>query len=240
MSPNPSVSPQAGLEYDSGDESAVRVRVREAYKPRRDVMTRVRHDLRSLVHAVSGYSDLLGSSTYGPLSPEQQRFLAHLRQAADQLEDVTEACIELAGPDNDQGTLELPIVSLAGALDHVERGLRAERITCALEVPAELRAYELALDVPQLTRALKSLGSAMARSGSDPFPVAVVRVAGQVVVRLGQRAAPEAALVEVESLTDELGNRDFVRLKLAEVLLRRQEIALRVSATLDFAELTFA
>ena len=219
------------------DASVVRARARSPYRPKRDVLTRVRHDLRSLVHAVTGYSDLLASPTYGALSPEQQRFVAHVRQAADQLQDMTDACIELAQPANDQEALQRQLVQLESALRYVQAGLRAARIDCVLDLPPELSSFDVLLDGALLLRALKCLAAVITAGRTEPCLLSVRCHAGHLVLRIARADAATGESCEVETLTEQLGNRDFVKLKLAEVLLGRQDVALRVGHTVDFAEL---
>ena len=88
-------------------------------KPKRDALTRVRHDLRSLVHSVVGYSELLTEPRYGAISPEQARFVTHLRSAAEHMQELVDACIELSRPAyaaHEALSCELPSVSLVQLL----------------------------------------------------------------------------------------------------------------------------
>src|SRR4051812_5411288 len=111
-----------GMDPECEDASTIRTRARVQYKPKRDALTRVRHDLRSLVHAVTGYSDLLATPSYGALSPEQMRFVSNVRSAAEQLQEMVDTCIELSRPVVEGHALDLPTVLLGSALEHVRTG----------------------------------------------------------------------------------------------------------------------
>ncbi|MET0343968.1 MAG: histidine kinase dimerization/phospho-acceptor domain-containing protein [Polyangiales bacterium] len=227
-----------GMEPDCDDASSIRPRARVQYKPKRDALTRVRHDLRSLVHAVTGYSDLLTTPTYGSLTPEQARFVSHVRGAAEQLEELVDAAIELAQPSIEASALELPTVLLGSALEHVRAGLAAERVSCKLSVDADLATRLMMLDVGACLRAFKALASVISRQGARDLAIVTLREGERVVVRLEVEGAPrDGTLTDVESLSEDLGNRDFVKLKLSEVLLARQGFQVVVSRMLEAAEL---
>ncbi|MET0339361.1 MAG: histidine kinase dimerization/phospho-acceptor domain-containing protein [Polyangiales bacterium] len=229
---------QAPLEPECEDASNVRMRARVQYKPKRDALTRVRHDLRSLVHAVTGYSDLLATPSYGALSPEQQRFVANVRTAAEQLQELVDACVELARPVGETSAMELPTVLLGSALEHVVKGLATERVTCALAIEPALSTRLIVLDVSACLGACKALASVITGDGARACVMTALREGDRVVVRLAVDGAPmDGTLTDVEALTEDLGNRDFVKLKLAETLLARQGVQLLVSRTLEAAEL---
>jgi signal transduction histidine kinase len=221
-------------------ELSVQPGFRIKLKPRRDAMTRVRHDLRSLLQAVVGYADLLAEPRYGALSSEQERFVGHVRAAASHLEELVDTCIELSRPDNDNArVLEAPQVQLGQTLRRVCNTLVARGMCCDLSIAPELEARTLALDVNVLERAIAVLASVLTREGSVALQLRATRVDGQLRLTLQASDAPESeALTTVDALEDQLGNRDFVRLKLSEVLLTRLGLALRLGACVDAATLT--
>jgi K+-sensing histidine kinase KdpD len=209
-------------------------------KPRRDALTRVRHDLRSLLQSVVGYADLLAEPRYGALTDDQARFVSNVRAAATHLEELVDTCIELSRADNDNGRLELPPVQLGQALRRVRNTLQAREMCCDLTVAPELELHSVKLDVSVLERALAGIAGVLTRDGAVTLQLRATLRDARVRVTLQASDAPEQdALTSVDALEDQLGNREFVRLKLSEVLLARLGFTTRLSANVDFATLTF-
>lgn len=216
------------------------MRTRALRKPRRDALTRVRHDLRSLVHSVVGYSDLLASPSYGPLSADQLRFVEHVRTAAEQLEELVDTCIELTRPSGESTGLEPTKVPLGAALRHVQAGLAHEALRCGLELADEASRHECAFELPILLRAVRGLALVVSRDGSRPCTLRGGSACPRVTVALhvAEGAPASGPLCSLDALEDDVENRDFVRLKLSEVLLSRLGIDLQLSRELDRCELT--
>jgi hypothetical protein len=210
-------------------------------KPKRDALTRVRHDLRSLVHSVVGYSDLLAAPHYGSLTAEQARFVGHVRSAAEHLQELVDTCIELTRPDNDQFALELPQAPLGQVLRRVRNTLVMRGMVCDLSLASELESHMLTLDMAQLERALVGLSLFITQNGSIPGALSAAQEGGVLVLSLSV-SEPEISLVHValEQLEDQLENRDFVRLKLSEVLLSRAHAELGIAPSLDAIRVTLA
>jgi hypothetical protein len=211
-------------------------------RPKRDALTRVRHDLRSLVHSVVGYSELLAEPRYGALSPEQARFVTHVRSAAEHMQELVDACIELSRPahgPHEARTHEQPSVSLVQLLRRIRGALSDRRMSCDVTLPLELEAKVLTLDLGAMERALVGLSLVVTRDGAVGGNLHASRRASRLVLSLRAADAGEAdaALTSLDLLEDKIGNRDFVRLKLSEVLLSRQAASLRISSALDAAEI---
>jgi hypothetical protein len=211
-----------------------------SFKPKRDALTRVRHDLRSLVHSVVGYSDLLASERYGVLSPDQVRFVNHVRSAAEHLQELVDSCIEFSRPALEPQTLELPALQLGQVLRRVRNGLTARELACDLTIAPELETREFVLDLGALERALLGLSLVVTRDATLACSLRARQFCGQVVIDLSASDVQEPVLrlLTPDELEDDIGNRDFVRLKLGEVLLGRQGIGVRLTSTLDRIELT--
>lgn len=207
-------------------------------KPRRDALTRVRHDLRSLVHAVVGYSNLLANEQFGPLGSQQKAFVSHVRSAASQLEALVDACVELSQSPGfaaqEVGSLTLDLL-----VSRLARHLGAHAITCDVTLPPPLAARTVLADVELSERALLELARVITCDATRPCRLVVYEDDGRIVATFARRDAtrPER-LVAVDMLENELPNREFVRLKLGEVLLARQATRLAVSPELDYMELT--
>ncbi|MET0286557.1 MAG: histidine kinase dimerization/phospho-acceptor domain-containing protein [Polyangiales bacterium] len=209
-------------------------------KPRRDALTRVRHDLRSLLQSVVGYADLLAEPRYGVLSSEQERFVGHVRAAAGHLQELVDTCIELSRPENDNGrVLEAPQVQVGQSLQRVRNTLLARELCCDLTIAPELETRSVGLDVSILERALVGLAGVVTRDGAVALQLRASRLGSRILLTLSASDAGESELVNLEALEDQLGNRDFVRLKLSEVLLSRLGFATRIGANVDQAELVF-
>jgi signal transduction histidine kinase len=216
---------------------------RPRLKPRRDALTRVRHDLRSLVQSVVGYSDLLSTPHYGNLTAEQARFVGHVRSAAEQLQELVDTCIELsrpALPANDQFVLELPEAPLGQVVRRLRNGLVARGVHCDLSMCSSLESRLLTIDIVQLERAVLGLALVLTRDGVVTLSLGAEHAEAGVVLTLRAADAPSLAAppVLLEQLEDQVGNRDFVRLKLSEVLLSRSDADLQVSPGLDGAVIT--
>ena len=224
-----------------GFDTSVHSRPRERQKARRDALTRVRHDLRSSVHSVIGYTDLLANPAYGSLSPEQVRFLSHVRTAAAQLEELIDTCIELSCPPEAGSRLPTATVPLSAALKHVQAGLASEPIVCSLDVAPAIGAHPCAHELPMLLRAVRSLALVVTRDGALPCILrAFASTPSQPIVELWAGARrDDVAWSPLDALEAELGNRDFVRLKLGEALLQRLGVQLTVAAELDGCQLCF-
>jgi len=208
-------------------------------KPKRDALTRVRHDLRSLVHSVVGYSDLLAEPRYGTLSPEQARFVSHVRGAAEHLQELVDTCIELSRPlPLDNRPLELPPTPVGQLLRRVRHTFMERLLACDLRIEAGLESCALTVDVANLERALVGLALVITRDGAVSCELAADRRDDTLVVSVRASDAAEGAQpsTTLDQLEDQVGNRDFVRLKLSEVLLSRQSSELRISPALDCAE----
>jgi K+-sensing histidine kinase KdpD len=208
------------------------------FKPKRDAITRVRHDLRSIVHAMLGYSDLLVEPHYGTLSADQQRFVEHLRSAAEHVQELVDTCIELSRAPGDVRTIELPVVQLDLVLRRVASALESAGISCDMEIAPAHLGRQLALDLTGFERALTGLAMVASREGAVCCALRTHELQGRMYLRLRASDAAEATpFALLDTLEDQIGNRDFVRLKLSEVLLSRQRIALRLAPTLDTFDL---
>jgi signal transduction histidine kinase len=68
---------------------------KQEFESRREALVKtISHDLRNPISALSGFSDLIDK--FGELNPQQQKFLARIRQTAAKLHDVVEELVDLA------------------------------------------------------------------------------------------------------------------------------------------------
>ncbi len=233
------LAPRARERAQTRPERAVVKGRKVSFKAKRDALTRVRHDLRSVVHSVVGYSDLLAGERYGALSPDQARFVSHVRSAAEQLQELVDACIELSRPACDRHATELPPVRLGQALKRIRNGLLGKELVCNLRVDPELEGRQFVLDLPPIEKALLGLALVVSREGALACVLCVRPRDESIVICLTSNDLedPSSCLTVPDELEDHTGNRDFVRLKVGEVLLARQNISLRLTRTLDRIEL---
>lgn len=214
----------ADARTDIGVERPERRAIR---KPRRDALTRVRHDLRSLTHAVRGYADLLAAESHGPLNGSQQGFLAHVRSAALELERLVEMCVELSRPDGAAAS-ERTQLALGLLVTRVQRRLRAQELTC--EVRFDLSSdLVVETDAELLVEGLCELAAIVADDGPRACALSAGQHEGKLWLGLCRLDATDREANESpDALEDELSNRQFVRLRFAESLLRRAGFRLTV------------
>jgi hypothetical protein len=214
---------------EHGAVAIARVKLRT--KPRRDVAQRLRHDLRSAVHALLGYANLLVHESHGALSAEQRRFAGYVRAAALDVEQLVDLCVALTVPA--AGGVD---AALAVVLQGARQKLTANGVACS-EWPLELPCSPGLLARDAAEQAVVTLGEGLRSSGAEPLDLHVeARDGATVVVLHGPNAG---SFSPVDAVEHELENRAFVRLKLAELMLDRIGATLRVSLDGRAAELTF-
>lgn len=222
-------------ENDTGDP-----RARARLSPRRDVLTRVRHDLGSTLHALLGYSDLLASERFGALNPEQARFVSHLRSAAEGMRELIDACIELSFPQPEPAPPAL--LALGTLLDRVRPALAERGLACDLRTTPSLMTHTVRVESESFQRALVALALVIAGPSGQSCTIETrAQDAGDISLRLAstEESTRDGALHTLEELERELPNRTFVRLKLAEVLLAKQDIGLVLTVDASAVVLTF-
>lgn len=236
LSPARSSAPPRHSLHALGERAGFRIKL----KPRRDAMTRVRHDMRSLLQSVMGYADLLAEPRYGALTSEQERFVGNVRTAAEHLRELVDTCIELTRPENDNGrTLEPPMVQVGQSLRRVRNTLVARELNCDLTIAPEVETRSLPLDITPFERAITGLAAVLTREGAVSLQLRAGRSEERMVFSLQASDAQDClALTALDALEDQLSNRDFVRLKLSEVLLSRLGFVMRLSPSLDAVELS--
>jgi hypothetical protein len=141
---------------------------------------------------------------------------------------------------HDNRPRELPETPLEQLLRRVRCALAERRLACDLSIPGELESESLSLDVSSLERALLGLALVITRDGAVSCELSASRRDETLLLTVRACDAAESAVssATLDQLQDQVGNRDFVRLKLSEVLLSRQSCELRISPALDTAELT--
>lgn len=205
-------------------------------KPRRDALTRVRHDLRSLVHTVLGYSALLKTENHGSLTEAQRAFLGHIQSATREIEQLVDVWLELSRPEGAAPSESRAPIALGALLARSRHRLTTAQIETVPWITSVAEQRPVAIDVDSLERALLEIARVVMREESEACLLSAREEEGRVVLALAMSSAMIGELVAVDGLDNELSNREFVRLKLSEVLLAREGTNVLLSADARYAE----
>jgi hypothetical protein len=209
--------------------------------PPRSALACARHDLRSAVHTVLGFADLLESPTFGDLSGEQSHFVRQLRAAADRLLELADACVDLADASAGRGGSE-DVVPLRVAAFLRQTSLAIaygeQHAPPVLTVDDALDRRETAVDVEILRRVFALGALLLRRDGPHALRIDGVPFEDTAIVTLSHGADADALLfATADELEPTLSSRELVRIKLMEVLLARFGGKLRASSNLRVLEL---
>jgi PAS domain S-box-containing protein len=95
-----------------------------ANRAKTDFLATISHELRSPLHAIIGYTDLLREEAFGRVEPEQGEALARIRSRADSLFELISAVLDLSAMDADRLRLHVAEVDLRNVLAEVEAETR--------------------------------------------------------------------------------------------------------------------
>ena len=221
---------------DSDRAASRRFTTRVRLKPRRDALTRVRHDLRSLVHTVLGYSALLKTENHGALTEAQRAFVGHIQGAAQEIEQLVDVWLELSRPEGAAAPEGRAPIALAALLARSRHRLTTAQIASLPWIHRVPEQRPVAVDVDTLERALLEIARVVTREESEACLLSARDEGGRVVLALAMSGALIGELMAVDALDNELSNREFVRLKLSEVLLAREGASVLLSADARYAE----
>jgi signal transduction histidine kinase len=96
--------------------------LREALRLRIELLSSAAHDLRTPLHSLVGYLDLLDEEAYGPLAPKQHETVGHLLRNISSLLEIVDTLI-------DHSRLERGAVPLAIASGEISQLLEELRLT---------------------------------------------------------------------------------------------------------------
>lgn len=162
-------------------------RARELARVRDEFLHTMNHELRTPLHSILGFSELLDGGISGPLTPEQREHVHDIRAAGQHLLGLVTDMLDVASIDlGDWRTAHEPVELSALAADAIEEvqaaaGLRGLSVTLdapeEVEITADARSVRLIL-LHLLTNALKftdrgSVSVAVRRDGDT----ALLRVA---------------------------------------------------------------
>ena len=113
--------------------------VRLADRAKSEFVSFVAHELRTPMTSIRGYAELLAKGAVGPLTPQQEEFLATILSNAERMQVLVSDLRDISRIELGQLQLELKPVRLTEAL---ENGLEATR------AQIDARSQRLELDVP--------------------------------------------------------------------------------------------
>lgn len=124
-----------------------------------EFLAHITHELRTPVHAIIGYADLLTDGTYGPLNDDQRTTLGYLRQTADDLLTLINNLLDVSRIEAGRCDLMLETFDLRELLAEVCHQLRplVEAKQLELRAPVELPNPTLRTDRGKLKQILVNL-----------------------------------------------------------------------------------
>lgn len=199
----------------------------------KEALSCLRHDLRSLLNSVVGFSELLGSGTYGPLTPQQSRFVDHLRNSAGKLNERFDAFVELSRQDETLGPqVDVP---LHAGLHHALSGYAIE-----LSVDPALQKHKVSVDLSSFRRALERTVELLTTRGAVHIRAHAELVEGKVRLTMkspGGSTEPRW-FEQIDEITDKVDSQSMIEIRLAQRLFERQGIRLALDYELRAAQLT--
>lgn len=208
--------------------------------PPRSALSCARHDLRSAVHTVLGFADLLESPAFGDLSEEQGHFVRQLRSAAGRLLELADACVDLADGEaqgRDEDVVPLRVAAFLRQIS-VAIAYAGHHAPPTLRVDEALEGRETSVDAEVLRRVFSLAALLLRRDGQGALHIEAGLFDGYAVITLSEGPAVAALLfASPDELEPTLSSRELVRIKLMEVLLRRYHGSLRASSNLAVLEL---
>lgn len=112
-------------------------RLEEAHRLRMEMLSSAAHDLRTPLHSIVGYVDLLTEDAYGPLAEEQREALGYVAESAQSLLEIVSNLV-------DHARIEEGRFSVDVKEDEVARLLEELRFT--IEPLARIRGLELTFE----------------------------------------------------------------------------------------------
>lgn len=110
--------------------------------PTSHFLAEVSHEVRSPLHAIIGFSELLADEAFGELNAEQRVVVGDIRCAAGHLLRVITDVLDISRATTDKLDLQLEVLSLAAVVDqalHMARGLAHEKgVTLEADVAPDL------------------------------------------------------------------------------------------------------
>jgi signal transduction histidine kinase len=141
------------------------------------LVSSARHELRSPLHAIQGFADLLASEAYGALGTDQRVFVEHIVQGSTELSRALDACFELLQAELLHLPVEIMPFSVRRLLEEaftLARPKHTATVEAQLDdLPDELTAE---VDLQDFQKAVAAVLTALASLNRGPI---AVRAAGR-------------------------------------------------------------
>jgi signal transduction histidine kinase len=112
------------------------------YSPAARFLAEVSHEVRSPLHAIIGFAELLEDETFGALNPEQLTAVEDIRCAAKHLLQVLSDVLDISRAGMDRLHLQPEVLSLAAVVEravHMARGLAGNKqVRLQADIPPDL------------------------------------------------------------------------------------------------------
>jgi hypothetical protein len=233
VQPDPSV-PKAAPELDGLRVSSVRGQSVDL--PTHALISSARHELRSPLQSIQGFSELLATESYGALGKDQRVFVEHIIQSTLDLSRALDACFDL---------MQLELLQLSSAPSPVTF---STALSSALTLaqgngarPVEVRPSQLEpelrvdLDTPNFRKAISAIITAIAPLLRGPVVLCTARQGGSIELLFGPDGGEGA--VPLRDMPDLIrrgaSSRALLWLRLACALLEQSGARVQASEGYD-------
>lgn len=187
---DPTLGPLAELERRIAHAAETRQETRQradaAGRFREEFVGAVRHELKTPLNAILGFTQVLLDEIEGELTPQQQEDVTAIREAGLYLSELVEAVLEEWVPDEDR-PLSIGPVDLGALLGDVGRLLEGQTVGKGVKVRVEVAA-----DTPQPLGDLRRLRQVMINLGTN-----ALRATARGTVTLSAAPDPDGVRVTV-------------------------------------------
>lgn len=132
----------AELEFTNFKLQAAAAKMAESMRAKSEFLANVSHELLTPLHAVLGYSDLLGDGVFGKMTSRQQETIGRVQASAETLRRLINDIIDLAKIESGRMTLTVEDFSLADTIGDVTDALaptcEKKKLLCHCEIQTEL------------------------------------------------------------------------------------------------------
>jgi two-component system sensor histidine kinase/response regulator len=158
----------ARLDEAAKQRHEMRMRAETAGRFREEFVAAVRHELKTPLNAILGFTEVLLGEIDGPLSPQQREDVAAIRQAGIYLSELVEAVLEEWAPEEQETPLPVMNVDLDQLVREVARLLQGQAAAknVAIRVEVQRGVASPLGDARRLRQVLINLGTNAVRATS--------------------------------------------------------------------------
>jgi signal transduction histidine kinase len=132
------------IEAAARKRGEMRTQAETAGRFREEFVAAVRHELKTPLNAIRGFTDVLLEEIDGPLNEQQREDVAAIRNAGQYLAELVESVLEEWAPDDRNTPIPLAPLDLEVLLNEVARLLKGQTIASGVAL-----RVEIAKDVPK-------------------------------------------------------------------------------------------